>query len=109
MTVSKQSATTKDMKQQIMKQPGKTHTSSDPGCNASVEDEKPPQVAMVMAEEGNPMGGSRRRLGASRHFYNNNDMFRVFEAITKGEQVFIGNSSVSQKLNFRSLVKQGRD
>ncbi|XP_019198882.1 PREDICTED: uncharacterized protein LOC109192636 [Ipomoea nil] len=39
--------------------------------------------------------------GASRHFCNNKSFFKVFEPVTRGEQVFMGNSSISEKLNFR--------
>ncbi|XP_019199081.1 PREDICTED: uncharacterized protein LOC109192834 [Ipomoea nil] len=34
--------------------------------------------------------------GASRHFCNNKSFFKVFEPVTGGEQVFMGNSSISE-------------
>nr|GME15678.1 Retrovirus-related Pol polyprotein from transposon TNT 1-94 [Ipomoea batatas] len=34
--------------------------------------------------------------GASRHFCNDKSMFKTFNPITEGEQVFMGNSSVSE-------------
>ncbi|XP_031106222.1 uncharacterized protein LOC116010863 [Ipomoea triloba] len=74
------------------------------------EDTDNTEIVAAVITEGNIVGDPEEWVvdtGASRHFCNNQDMFKVFEPITEGEQVFMGNSSVSQKFNFRSLVTQG--
>ncbi|XP_031095199.1 uncharacterized protein LOC115999491 [Ipomoea triloba] len=64
-----------------------------------IEDTDNTEVVAVVITEANIVGDLEEYVvdtRASRHFCNNKDMFKEFEPITEGEQVFMGNSNVSQ-------------
>lgn len=57
-------------------------------------------IATVVTET-NLVGDPKKCVmdtGTSRHFCANRNLFKEFEEIPKGEQVFMGNSSVGQEI-----------
>ncbi|XP_019154615.1 PREDICTED: uncharacterized protein LOC109151151 [Ipomoea nil] len=81
----------------------KTDSEGPKGQAHIVEDTENSDLVAAVITEANTVEDPDEWVvdtGASRHFCNNKYLFKEFESITGEEQVFMGNSSISQKPDF---------